>query len=182
MLYFVSSNKIKISNAKAQLAKFHIEIKPVTLDIQEIQSDTSELIALDKAEKAFDILKKPLLITDHGWAVHGLNGFPGPFMHYINNWFTPNNFLELTQNLTDRRVTLQEVVVYKDKTHTKLFRQDHTGELLKEIRGLIGQDPFMTIVSHIKGMSNIEARNKDINPIDSSKLWLEFSNWYKKSL
>lgn len=178
MLYFISSNKWKILNAQHYLQQLNISFQIRDLPITEIQADSIEDIVLHKAEQAYSLLQEPLLITDHGWFIHGLKGFPGPYMKYINEWFTPQNFLELTQNLKDRNVTLQEIVCYKDQTSQKIFKQEHAGELLNEIRG--EGYPAMTIISFIKGMSNAEARNKGISPVDSSTLWREFATWYKE--
>lgn len=179
MLYFITSNKRKLDHARPFLKKHNIEIIEENLPITEIQSDSIEEITKNKAEQAFAILKKPLLITDHGWFILGLNGFPGPYMKYMNEWLTPQNFLDLTKNLTDRRILLQQVVCYKDQNSTKLFIQEDEGILLKEIRGNSYDSPAMTIVSYRKGYSNAEAREKGIQVFDTSKLWKEFAEWYE---
>lgn len=177
-LYFISSNKSKIKDAQEELSKLDIQITPHELSIIEIQSDKIEEITHDKAEQAFKQLQEQLIITDHGWYIPGLNGFPGPYMKYMNEWLTPQDFLNLTKDLTDRKIIMKEVVCYKDATQTKIFTLDHTGILLTESRGT--GDPIMTIASFLPGMSNAEARNKGLKPRDSSPLWNEFAKWYKQ--
>lgn len=135
MLYFVTSNSEKAESAKKQLIPFNISIKIVSLDLTEIQSDSIEIIARDKAQKAYSILKRPLLISDHGWSIPGLNGFPGPYMKYINHWLTAEDLLRLTKELTDRRIILSDVLCYIDADDIKVFNTEFIGQLLPVIKG-----------------------------------------------
>lgn len=135
MLYFVTGNTEKALAAKKQLASFNIQIEIKPLELTEIQSDSIEVIARDKAEKAYSILQKPLIISDHGWAIPGLNGFPGPYMKYINQWLTSDDFLRLTKDLPDRRIILSDVLCYIDAEEIKVFQTEFVGELLHSIKG-----------------------------------------------
>lgn len=177
MLYFISSNNHKFKNAEHFLLPLGIEIEQKSVEVDEIQATTIERVALDKADKVFEILQKPLISTDHGWFIPGLNGFPGPYMKFMNDWLTPQNFLDLFAHLEDRRILMQEVVVYRDETQKKLFMIDHHGILLNESRG-DNYYPAMTIASFTQGLSVAEARDHDVDPYNSMPLWQEFADWY----
>jgi non-canonical purine NTP pyrophosphatase (RdgB/HAM1 family) len=134
-ILYVTGNPAKLRTAQNFLQGMGIEVEQGIVDITEIQSDSIEEIALDKAKKSFKILQQPLIVNDSGWFFLGLNGFPGPFMKYINDWFSAENYLDLTKNVKDRRVILKQVIVWTDGTEYKVFNHDTHCFLHKEIRG-----------------------------------------------
>jgi non-canonical purine NTP pyrophosphatase (RdgB/HAM1 family) len=99
---YVTGNQIKINFAKKQLDKYNIEIEQVRLEIDEIQSEDKFAVTTDKAQKAFEILKSPLFVTDTFWEIPALNGFPGAYMKYVNKWFSSEDFLALMKNKENR--------------------------------------------------------------------------------
>lgn len=135
MLKYVTGNAAKFKSASNFLAGLGVKIEQVKLDIPEIQSDSTEDIAKDKAIKAYELLKEPLFVNDSGWYFLGLNGFPGSFMKYINDWFTVENFLDLTANLKNKEVVLKQVVVYFDGNIMKVFEHDTKCHLLNQAKG-----------------------------------------------
>ena len=90
---FSTGNAEKFLTAKHVCELYDIQLTQKSSDIVEIQSENPEIVALDKASKAFALFKKPVVITDDSWAFSGLKGFPGVYMHSINAWFTPEDFL-----------------------------------------------------------------------------------------
>lgn len=135
MLKYVTGNAAKYKTARNFLSDFGIEIEQVKLDIVEIQSESIEEISKDKAIKAFDHLREPLIVNDSGWYFFGLNGFPGPFMKYINDWFSVENFLDLTKNLKNKEVELKQVVIYFDGEKIKVFEHITKCHLLDTAKG-----------------------------------------------
>lgn len=132
MLYMVTGNNDKFKDAYYFLSQYGIEIEQKILDIPEIQSESIEKVAIDKAQKAFDCIKQPLFINDSGWKIPSLNGFPGPYMKYINNWFTADDFLALMRDKQDRTIVLEQVYVYRDAKETKVFIYEYNGTILEE--------------------------------------------------
>jgi inosine/xanthosine triphosphate pyrophosphatase family protein len=100
-----------------------------------MQDEDEEVIARDKADKAYALLGEPLVVNDDTWIIPGLNGFPGPYMKSMNHWFTSEDFLRLTLPLADRRIILRQTTVYQDGDQQKVFVVDIEGTLLNEIRG-----------------------------------------------
>lgn len=134
-ILYVTGNPAKLRTAQNFLQGMGIEVEQKTVEIDEIQSDSIEKISLDKAKKSFEILQQPLIVNDSGWFFLGLNGFPGPFMKYVNDWFSGENFLDLTRNLKDRRVILKQVIVWTNGKEYKVFEHDTHCFLHKEIQG-----------------------------------------------
>lgn len=77
---FITGNK-----SKAEQLAFHLDM-PVEhhkLDLQEIQSLDLEEIVRDKAQRAWDILKTPVLVEDTSLTFPALGKLPGPLI----KWF-----------------------------------------------------------------------------------------------
>ena len=87
-LIFFTSYSRKIKEAKAACEPAGISIIPQKLDIEEIQNPDGKKVAMHKAKQAFNILKKPVVVTDTFWCIPALNGFPGPYMKDVDIWFS----------------------------------------------------------------------------------------------
>lgn len=134
-LLFSTSNNEKFLTAKHACDNAGVELQRIEIDVVEIQDENTEAVAIDKAQKAFNAAGKPLVITDESWSFDGLKGFPGVYMHSMNEWFTPEDYLRLVLPLENRDATLTQTLVYIDSHQCKVFRQQTNGKLLTEIRG-----------------------------------------------
>lgn len=181
---FSTGNATKFVTASQACAKCGVRLVQQNLEIDEIQGEDAEKIAIDKATKAYALIKKPVVVSDNSWAFLGLKGFPGPYMSSINHWFTPEDFLHLTLPLTDRAVTLTQYIIYQNKDVRKVFTAQCKGKLLKEIRG-ISVHPNHTIItmSGDDGLSIAEVYNSsgDNSSRSIAELWKEFARWYIKN-
>lgn len=183
MLVFSTGNDEKFAIAKQACDHFGIKITQENLGIDEIQEEDSRKVALDKAAKVYALAKKPVVISDDSWAFSGLRGFPGVYMHSINEWFTPKDFLNLTLSLKDRRVTLTQYLVYDDGQMQKVFTRQTEGTLLKEIRGT-SKHPSHTVITLVgdNGLSIAEAYDQaqDKSTRNSAQIWRDFGTWFSK--
>lgn len=177
-IIFVTGNELKLRVARAICEPRGLTIAQTTLDITEIQSEDGKVIARDKAEKAFAILKKPLIVSDDIWEIPGLGGFPGPYMKFMNQWLSSEDFLRLTLPLTDRRIILRQVAAYQDEHQQKVFTADIEGRLLKEIRGR-STYPHLAIVSFSKdGQSVAEMSAAGKSAVGGhNTAWHELADW-----
>src|SRR5437660_334066 len=158
-LLYVTGNQSKFESAKNLMKSFGIEIEQCDLDIQEIQSDSAEEITINKAQKAFEILKKPLFVNDASWIIPALNGFPGPYMKYINSWFVPQDFINLMSGRENRQVILRDTIVYADENFTKTFSHDIHGTILEDAKGS-DKHPSESIISLSPNGLSIAEENK----------------------
>ncbi|MBI4037284.1 hypothetical protein HY385_02575 [Candidatus Daviesbacteria bacterium] len=177
MLYYITGNQNKIDTAKKYLSAFGVEFEGKKLDLIEEQTDSIEKVALFKAEQAFDQIRQPLFVNDSGWSITALNGFPGPLMKYINEWFTPQDFLNLMKDRENREVFLGEVVVYKDEKQTKVFTHQIKGVVLREVKGEgISSDCVISLSDTGKSIAQCQAEG--IKSHDNQTLWQDFVKWY----
>ncbi|HEU4966786.1 MAG TPA: non-canonical purine NTP pyrophosphatase [Candidatus Saccharimonadales bacterium] len=145
-LIFVTGNREKFEIAEATCQPLGITLLHKNISTDEIQGEESEPIILHKAQAAYRLLKAPLVVSDDFWRIPSLQGFPGPYMKSVNSWFTPQNWLDLTQHLTDRQIILDQSLCYCDATIQKVFKVSHNGTLLPEARGHYG-NPLQKVLS-----------------------------------
>jgi XTP/dITP diphosphohydrolase len=176
---FVTGNTNKLYSAQTILHDLGYEVIQQVLDIPEIQAETGEPIIRDKAQKAYEILQIPLVVTDDSWLFPGLRGFPGPYMKSINHWFTPEDFLNLTAPLADRRAILHQHLLYQDHVGQHLFMAEIPGTLQREARGSDGHESAAYIISLQKdGKTIAEVRDDGRSAIaDTRTAWHIFAEW-----
>lgn len=146
-IYFATTNKEKILIAETVCGGAGIEVKPVALEIDEIQGEDPELIVRDKAKRAYEQLGMPVVVSDDTWDIKALKGFPGAYMKSINYWFEPEDFLRLMNGIEDRRITLHQYLAYTDGSVAKVFKNDIDGQVIKEARGKSEKSPNMTVTA-----------------------------------
>lgn len=184
-LVFCSGNVEKFSNARLVCEQYGIELEQAKLSIDEIQSEDGDKIIADKLDKAYAILKKPVIVSDDSWEISGLNGFPGPYMKSINHWFTPEDFLRLTLPLENRCVYLVQRLGFKNGNVSKIFTRKTKGTILKEIRGKYGVTSHKLIsMDGDNGLTIAEIYEKGLDKAEReiSENWHEFIDWYSKTI
>jgi inosine/xanthosine triphosphate pyrophosphatase family protein len=145
-IIFATGNSEKFDIARAVCEPLGIPLEQRALEIDEIQGEDSEVIVRDKARKAFDIVQRPVVVSDDSWNIPGLHGFPGPYMKSMDHWLTPDDFLNLTRPLADRHIILIQLLAYQDGEEQLVIRKEHVGKLLTEARGSYGK-PLQKVIS-----------------------------------
>ncbi|MFZ5391941.1 MAG: non-canonical purine NTP pyrophosphatase [Patescibacteria group bacterium] len=111
-IYFITGNKNKFQTALVAFKDSGFELLQKTIDTPEIQSDDLGKIASFSAKFAANILKHPIFLTDAGCFIESLNGFPGPFIKYVNQYLTAQDFLRLMTGKNNRKVFFKECLAY----------------------------------------------------------------------
>lgn len=185
-LNFATTNAEKLHIAQMQCQKHGLTLQQISMpDIHEIQGEDPRVIIEHKARAAYELLQKPVVVSDDSWHIPALNGFPGPYMKSINYWFTNDDFLRLMQGITDRHVYIQQYLAYADQTTCVVFNADIPGTILTEARGTNTKAPIMNIVAldDDNGLSIAEAYAQGYanNPERYAKrpdAWAALSEWY----
>lgn len=184
-IIFSTGNSEKFDIARKACKSAGIDLLQSVLDIPEIQGEDPELIIRDKAQKAFDLLSKPVVVSDDSWNIPGLNGFPGAYMKSIDHWFTTEDFLNLTRPLKDRRIILIQMLAYQDGTQQHVFRKEYVGTIVTEARGNYGK-PVQKVISMPGDNSLTVAEVYDRKEIEAerpvSASWHQFIQWYQENI
>lgn len=179
-LIFSTGNVHKFQEAQAVMSRFDIELKQVKISIDEIQSDSFKEIALDKAKKSYELIKKPLFVNDSSWIFSATKGFPGPFMKYMNQWLTPEDFINLMSGHNNREVILQEIVVFTDGIITKIFKKEIKGQILRQPKGEVGSASDKIISFSPVGKSISEIYDSNTIEHESDSVWKDLAFWFSQ--
>jgi non-canonical purine NTP pyrophosphatase (RdgB/HAM1 family) len=111
---FVTGNAEKFATARDHLASLGVELERVALDLDEIQSRSVQEVALHKAQQAFRVLRRPVIVEDSGFYIDELNGFPGPAVKSVITSLGAEGIARLADQTASRRCHFQGVLVYID--------------------------------------------------------------------
>lgn len=176
---YATGNNVKFQQAQEVCVAAGIKLIQHGLNVPEIQSEEAEPIALDKAKKAYQLFKQPLVVSDDSWSIPALNGFPGAYMKSMNHWFTAEDWLRLTAGLTDRRIFVTQIAVYYDQTGPQLFSSSIEGLLLTDARG-VSPHPHSSVTSFDGGQhSTAEFHERGESAASQIRsVWHDFAEWY----
>ncbi len=104
-------------------------VEHVALDMPELQTMDMEAIVTAKAEVAYAILKRPLIVEDASLSFASLNGLPGPFTKFFLQAGGPELLSHLADLHIDRRATYSVWIAYKDETGVRVFHGDVQGSI-----------------------------------------------------
>jgi len=173
-LYFVSSNNHKYSEAKKILDSFGINLGFLKSNLEEIQSNSLENIAMAKARDAFSKFKKPLIIEDDGLFIDSIQGFPGPYSSYIFKTIGNKGILNLLKN--NRKAKFLSIITYCDKNSLESFDGKLNGKISKTKKGKgWGFDPIFIPNNSKKTFAEINNKNELSHRYKALK---KFSKWY----
>ncbi len=130
---FASSNTHKYEEAEKILAEFGIKLGFFQTELVEIQDDSLSKIALQKAENAYDKIKKTVIIEDDGLLIDSLSVYPGPYSSYIFNTIGNDGILKLIGDNRDAHVVA--ILAFFDSSNEPiLFESSVTGTISKNIQ------------------------------------------------
>lgn len=135
MIYFATGNKEKVKEAQSILK---IPIQIAEMEIDEIQSLDPSFVIRKKAEEAFKILKKPVIVDDVSVFIEALNGFPGPLIKYLREGIGNQGIVEILNSKNNRRVTIQNTIGYHDGKDVHIFLGEIKGTVSLDERGSDG--------------------------------------------
>jgi len=188
-IFFATGNSEKFAIAEVLCKNAHLSLLQLTGESHEIQGEDPELIIRDKAQKKFELAgSKPVIVSDDSWDIPGLNGFPGAYMKSMDHWFTPQNFIDLTRNLKDRRILLHQYLAYKDESTEQIFHVTIPAKLITEARGNYG-NPAQKIImlDSDNGLTIAEVydQGREHHPSrfsDSENVWQLFLDWHAQNI
>ena len=135
-LTFVTSNRHKFSEVSAILQEYEIPVEMASLELREIQADTLEEIAAEKAREACRRVGGPAMVEDTGLFIDALGGFPGPYSAYVFRTVGNEGVLRLLEGATDRGATFQSVFAYcRPDGSPQCFASAVPGTIAPECRG-----------------------------------------------
>lgn len=130
---YLTSNALKFKIARNYFDSLdNYELVQYEFDTPEIQSESCEDIAKHAAVFAAQTLGEPCITLDVGFCINSLNGFPGPFIKYINNWLSEEDLIAMIDRCDDRSAyfLVATAIGYPDGL-SKVFSQKYTGTIAR---------------------------------------------------
>lgn len=181
---FATGNSRKIAEATATLTKYNIGVVPVKVTIDEIQHHDPAEITKAKARAAFDVIKKPVVVSDTSWRIPALGGFPGGYMKDVATWLQPNDWLSLMKDHADKTIICLEHVAYCDGNEVRHFEYEYQGKFIDEERGRDDESESFEKVVILYGTKTMAEQLQDGEIASASEElehWNLFGKWYQKS-
>ena len=96
-----------------ELAGLHdVELEQRKLSLTEIQSMNLAEISLHKAQQAYELVQRPVLVMDGGFYIDGLNGFPAAYTHDMLETVGLENMAKIAGVLDDKRCSFRSVATF----------------------------------------------------------------------
>lgn len=113
-VYLVTTNQNKLLTAQKALSKYNIDLDMLFLEYEapEIQAFNVREIASFTAKYLSEKEQKPVLVTDVGYFIKALNGFPGPYIKQMNHYLNSDNLLKLLDGVEDRKFEMVECLAF----------------------------------------------------------------------
>ncbi len=109
-LFFVTSNAHKVEEVAHVLEPYGVEVEQVHRELAEPDVGSQEKVALYKAEQAFALVRKPVIVEDTGVYFKAYHDFPGIFAKRIYLGIGFKGLLKLLKG-EDRRAMFKVVIV-----------------------------------------------------------------------
>lgn len=171
---FITGNAKKVQSVRAALDGYGIKVLQEKIDTPEIQDKDVRKVAEYSASFAANKLSKAVIKVDVGFEIEALNGFPGPFSKFINEWLSPDRILKLLENEKNRKARFTDVVAYcKPGKDPVSFVADTIGEITYKSSGNNGWGIDKIFIP--KGYKNTLASLSDDERI---KIW-NTDHWKK---
>ena len=167
------------------LSSSGVSLKLRKLEVPEKAEGTIEEVAIDKAQKAYDKVKKPLIIEDTGVFFDDYKNFPGINAKRAYLQLGLTGLLALAKASKTKKAHFTTVVCYIwDKNKYKTFVGKMPGKLLTKLSGnekdVLPYEKFFIPQGYKKSLSHIprEEKNKFSHRAKATK---KFGKWYSKN-
>lgn len=134
-LTFITGNAGK---AKYLSDYFHLPVDHVRLDLNEIQSLDLKEVVEDKARRAYEEIKTPVLVEDVSLSFSALKGLPGPLIKWFLQALGNEGLCHVLDRFYDRSALAEVEFAICDETGVHTFRGAMEGVIAASPRGEMG--------------------------------------------
>jgi XTP/dITP diphosphohydrolase len=177
---FASTNQNKFLEVQSILSTRKISVDFSQISLVEIQSDSLEEIAREKAKTAFTKVGRRVIIEDDGLFIDSLGGFPGQYSSFVFRTLGNDGILKLLVGSAKRSAYFRSLIAFYDGIILSISEGRVYGRISYRIAegGGWGYDPIF--VPDGTDLTFAEL-NKKKNEYSHRKIALEkFAQWYLK--
>ena len=176
---FASTNQNKFFEVQSILLTRNIIIDFSKIHLVEIQSDSLEEIAREKAKTAFAKVGRQVIVEDDGLFIDSLSGFPGQYSSFVFKTIGNGGILKLLAGSTKRSAYFSSLIAFYNGISLSISEGRVDGRISDRItEGGWGYDPIF--VPDGTDLTFAELK-KSKNEYSHRKRALEkFAQWYLK--
>lgn len=139
-----------------------IVVNQQKLDLPEIQSLDLEMVAIAKAEKAYDLLGVPVLVEDTALTFSALGKLPGPFIKYFLESLQNEGMTYLLNTYKNRNASAMTCFAFADKNGLQTFVGETLGTIADKPRGEegFGWDAIFIPAGHTETWAEMSLEEK----------------------
>lgn len=163
-IYVITGNKAKFLEMAFVLEQGGIKAIQLNVKKLEVQSKSIEEIAQVAAEN-LPSLDAPAVVEDAGLFIEALNGFPGPFSHYVYETIGCKGLLKLMQGVENRAASFRSAIALRlPSGEIQLFTGEARGFIAHEERGSggFGFDPIFQPEGHSRTFAEMSFEEKSL--------------------
>ena len=138
-ILFVTGNKNKLEEVQ-RIVGNQFNVTSANLDIPEIQSTNVTEVVIDKAKRAFDITREPVMCEDTGVHIKQMNSFPGALIKFYLRDLKNEGIAKLNGG---SEAFVETAICYYDGATYNIFKGRIDGHIATTVRGSgFGWDPI----------------------------------------
>jgi XTP/dITP diphosphohydrolase len=143
LVTFASTNQNKYREVQSILSAHNINVDFAQINLVEIQSDSLEEIAKEKATSAFSQVGRPVIVEDDGLFIDALGGFPGQYSSHAFKTIGNEGILKLMAGSADRSASFRSLIAFYDGKSLSVSEGKVNGAISDKItEGGWGYDPI----------------------------------------
>src|ERR687892_1855220 len=109
---FVSTNQNKFFEVQLILSTQNVSVEFAKISLVEIQSDSLEEIAREKAKTAFAEVGRQVIVEDDGLFIDSLGGFPGSYSSFVFRTIGNDGILKLLAGSAKRSAYFRSLIAF----------------------------------------------------------------------
>lgn len=129
---FITGNQHKVEALEHWLGR---KLAHTKIDIEELQVLDPHLVAEHKAQEAFKILGKPVLVEDTSLTINALGRLPGVFIKWFLEEIGSDNICKMLKEFDDKSATARVLYVIYDGNDIQIFEGQVKGTIPHEPKG-----------------------------------------------
>lgn len=156
----VTGNPGKLAEARRL---WGADLESVAADLPEIQSLDLREVLEAKADEAWRLLRRPLVVEETGLELAALGGFPGPLVKWMLQSIGPDGMARTALALNDARAVARCLLLFTDGERRVVAEGLTRGVLVLPARGEggFGWDPVFQPEDEPRTYGELSAARKD---------------------
>lgn len=177
---FASTNQNKYREVQSILSSHGISVDFAQINLVEVQSDSLEEIAREKAKSAFAQVGRPVIVEDDGLFIDALKGFPGQYSSHAFRTIGNDGIMKLLAGSADRSASFRSLIAFYDGKNLSLSEGRVDGKISDRItEGGWGYDPIFVPAGTSLTFAQLKEKKNEYS--HRKKALDNFARWYSKT-